>query len=374
MTNNTTSELTLPGTNATEAQTSNTHAIEPTVNAFRFNKPTTNTEGTNRNQRRSAGFTAKAIAAFGLTVAGLAGTISPAIAASYPYPNAPDCNEYGPGGCVADQWNFYQGQCTSWVAWKLNTVNGVAFTNRYRGAAFGNASTWDEAARSLGIPVNSTPARGAVAQWNSRNHVAYVEKVNADGSIVLSDQNSDLHNGIRTGFAVRRGDAWWPENFIHIKDLPTAAAPQPVSSMPIGTTRTVDDPRITGPGSWLTRRTNTSHGHSRDYVVTQSGAGRAVTNVGHWTFRNIPNNAVVRVQAYVPTREAVANVVYQAYDGGQREKSKTINQQAHYGWVTLFYVRVNNGTLTIKLPDNLGGSDQYGRLIGYDAVRITRTS
>ena len=143
--------------------------------------------------------------------------------------------------------------------------------------------------------------------------------------------------------------------------------------MPVGTTNTIDDPRITGPSSWLIRRTNTSRGHERDYTITQSGAGRAVTNTGVWTFSNVPRGATVKVQASVPTREAVAKVTYLGYDGGRQEASKTVNRQAIYGWVTLFSVKVDSGTLTVKLPDNLGGSDQYGRMIGFDAVRITRT-
>ncbi|MCP4307770.1 MAG: CHAP domain-containing protein [bacterium] len=103
-------------------------------------------------------------------------------------------------------------------------MNGVAFHNYYRGVHWGNAANWDDAARAAGIRVDATPARGAVAHWNARNHVAYVERVNSDGSIVLSDMNSDLHNRIRSGFTVRPGDGWWPERFIHIKDLSPASA------------------------------------------------------------------------------------------------------------------------------------------------------
>lgn len=148
-------------------------------------------------------------------------------AASYPYPSAPDCDET-PGsfdGCVADTWGFFQGQCTSWVAWRLNARNGVAFTNNYKGVRWGDASNWAAAARSLGIAVNSTPAVGAVA-WYA-NHVAYVEAFNADGSIVLADMNSDSHNLQREGFTVQPGTrvgqvGGWPSQFIHIKDLTRA--------------------------------------------------------------------------------------------------------------------------------------------------------
>ena len=38
----------------------------------------------------------------------------------YPYPAAPDCNEGSLGaGCVGDSRGLLQGQCTSWVAYRL---------------------------------------------------------------------------------------------------------------------------------------------------------------------------------------------------------------------------------------------------------------
>lgn len=149
-----------------------------------------------------------------------------ASANSYPYPNAPDCTEVGSNaGCVPDKWNFYQGQCTSWVSWKLNAFNGVDFDNWYMGVRWSNASNWDNAARSVGIRVDQTPALGAVAQWDTINHVAYVERVVSNNEIVISDMNFDLHNGVRSSVTLRRGQAGWPENFIHIKDRAGSTAP-----------------------------------------------------------------------------------------------------------------------------------------------------
>jgi surface antigen len=51
----------------------------------------------------------------------------------------------------------------------------------------GNAYSWISRAQSQGIPTGSTPRVGAVAQRN--NHVAYVEKVNGDGTITITDMN-----------------------------------------------------------------------------------------------------------------------------------------------------------------------------------------
>jgi surface antigen len=51
-----------------------------------------------------------------------------------------------------------------------------------------NASEWDDQARASGIPMSKTPQVGAIAQWES-NHVAVVEKVNGDGTIVISESS-----------------------------------------------------------------------------------------------------------------------------------------------------------------------------------------
>ena len=51
----------------------------------------------------------------------------------------------------------------------------------------GNAVTWVNRAAAQGIPTGSTPQVGAAAQRG--NHVAYVEAVNGDGTIIISDMN-----------------------------------------------------------------------------------------------------------------------------------------------------------------------------------------
>lgn len=142
----------------------------------------------------------------------------------YPHPGAPDCNEgSGPGVCRRDVYGFWQGQCTSWVAHRLNRVGGLPFVqNRWRGIHWGNAGTWGATARARGIPVDSRPAVGAVA-WYGRSpgHVAYVEQVNGDGSVLVSEMNVDNHNAFRFR-VVQRGTRDWPTGFIHLADVPAA--------------------------------------------------------------------------------------------------------------------------------------------------------
>ena len=133
----------------------------------------------------------------------------------YPYPDAPQCT-YG-GACVADKWLFYQGQCTSWVAYRLNQLNGVAFNDYYGGVRWGDASNWGLAAESLHIAVNGTPAVGSVAWWQGMDHVAYVEQVLSPTSVVISEMNYDYRNGFRV-WTIDTTDGYWPTAFIHIAD------------------------------------------------------------------------------------------------------------------------------------------------------------
>ncbi len=123
---------------------------------------------------------------------------------------------------LVDPWQFYNRECTSWVAWRLNSENGVAFTDYWQGVHWGNASNWRNAARSLSIPVDDNPTRGAVAWWSagsagsSRGHVAWVQTV-SDGAITIEE-----YNYLRAGFydtrTISRSSSMWPSGFIHIKD------------------------------------------------------------------------------------------------------------------------------------------------------------
>jgi surface antigen len=51
----------------------------------------------------------------------------------------------------------------------------------------GNAISWVSRAAAQGIPTGSTPRVGAVGQQG--NHVVYVESVNSDGTVTITDMN-----------------------------------------------------------------------------------------------------------------------------------------------------------------------------------------
>jgi surface antigen len=101
-----------------------------------------------------------------------------------------------PTGWATERWKAHAGypsfggtvdgaNCTNYVAWRLIRTGGFSTTAV---GGLGNAGAWDTGALLKGYTVNRTPAVGAVAQWDS-NHVAYVEQVNSDGTIVISESN-----------------------------------------------------------------------------------------------------------------------------------------------------------------------------------------
>lgn len=51
----------------------------------------------------------------------------------------------------------------------------------------GNANTWVSRASAQGIPTGSAPRAGAIGQQG--NHVVYVERVNGDGTVTVSEMN-----------------------------------------------------------------------------------------------------------------------------------------------------------------------------------------
>jgi surface antigen len=72
---------------------------------------------------------------------------------------------------------YYWGQCTWYVASKRQVPNN-----------WGNAISWYYNAQRSGYATGSTPRVGAVG-WERRNHVVYVESVNSNGTVTISEMN-----------------------------------------------------------------------------------------------------------------------------------------------------------------------------------------
>jgi hypothetical protein len=108
--------------------------------------------------------------------------------------------------------------CTSYVSFRLAEL-GVAQPWR----PMGDAGKWDD--RGSGrVRMDEHPAIGAVAQWEGGSrlspggsgHVGYVESVDLDGTIEVTD---DSYGGGTRRYRISPGSAYWPDRFLHIHDL-----------------------------------------------------------------------------------------------------------------------------------------------------------
>ncbi len=112
-----------------------------------------------------------------------------------------------------------RGNCTNYVAYRL--IQNGAPDPGFRGS--GGAKNWRQVViDKLGAKrADGKPAVGAIA-WFDFGHVAYVEKV-VDGAVYLSDSSWPTKPGVggSSRRVVRKGDWWWPDAFLHVKDAPT---------------------------------------------------------------------------------------------------------------------------------------------------------
>lgn len=151
---------------------------------------------------------------------------------------------------LVDPWNFYNRECTSFVAWRLNHDAGIAFHNWYKGHHWGDAAIWKQAAVDSGVPVDGTAKVGAVAWWargsagSSRGHVAWVVAVGSS-SVTIEEYNYLIRGGYgrRT---ISRTSATWPTAFIHVGNTAMENTARPtVSGTPqVGVGLTAS------PGTW----------------------------------------------------------------------------------------------------------------------------
>lgn len=90
---------------------------------------------------------------------------------------------------LIDSWGMYNRECVSYTAWKVYETYGYM---PYWGGV-GNANQWPGNARAAGIPTSSTPRAQTVAIWNVGyyGHAMWVEAVNGDGSLWVSQYNYD---------------------------------------------------------------------------------------------------------------------------------------------------------------------------------------
>lgn len=85
--------------------------------------------------------------------------------------------------------SYDYGYCT----WYVKNRRGASLPN-----GLGNANTWYSRAAGMGMAVGPTPRAGAVGTTTrgALGHVIYVESVNADGSINISEMNAPVFGGV----------------------------------------------------------------------------------------------------------------------------------------------------------------------------------
>ena len=149
-----------------------------------------------------------------------------------------------------DPWNFYNRECTSFVAWRLNHDVGIAFHNWYQGHHWGDAAIWKRAALDSGVPVDGVAQRGAIAWWaqgspgSSSGHVAWVIGVTSS-SITIEEYNYATRGGYgqRT---ISTTSSKWPSAFIHLgkPTMKNTARPTVTGKPQVGVKLTAS------PGTW----------------------------------------------------------------------------------------------------------------------------
>lgn len=122
--------------------------------------------------------------------------------------SAPSSNGISLSRATSNGGNLYTaGQCTYYV---YDRVGGKV------GSTWGNANNWANAAAAAGYTVNNRPAAGTILQTTQGGfgHVAYVESVNSDGSIRVSEMNYGHGPGVVTSRTISASQAG-SYNYIH---------------------------------------------------------------------------------------------------------------------------------------------------------------
>lgn len=109
----------------------------------------------------------------------------------YPWAGEPD--PYG-----VDPWLYYKRQCTSFGAWKFQAEFGLVFFNTRPGQ--GSAWNWPALARDQGYQTSSTPRANSIISIpigpnRPYGHAAWLNRVNADGTIDIEEYNWSVARG-----------------------------------------------------------------------------------------------------------------------------------------------------------------------------------
>ncbi|WP_019792546.1 RICIN domain-containing protein, partial [Streptococcus sobrinus] len=138
---------------------------------------------------------------------------------------------------VIDPWRLYNRECTSFTAWRLQSVNGFTIPG-----AYGNGGQWGYRARREGYRVDNNPAIGSVG-WlddGSYGHVAWISNVMGD-NVEIEEYNYGWNHSYHKRVAHKSAFT----GYIHFKDLAVVSKPSDgrydVESLAPATDRTLSD-------------------------------------------------------------------------------------------------------------------------------------
>jgi surface antigen len=93
-----------------------------------------------------------------------------------------------PRGTVIDAWGMFNRESVSYAAWKVyDTYGSMPFWG-------GNPNQWPDKARGVGIRVDfiAEPRSVAILNRGAYGHAMWVEAVNTDGTVRISQYNNDF--------------------------------------------------------------------------------------------------------------------------------------------------------------------------------------
>lgn|GEM_PF-4089508 len=166
----------------------------------------------------------------------------------FPY-NAP-VSVGGTGGLPAN--------CTWYASGRVKEMGG---SPEALSSMLGNAGTWGNNL-SHGSRIVYQPQVGDIAEWTRDGHVAVVEQVNSDGSIVISESNyARILHHIRTIYPDQVGTkaTGWPDRFIRV----------PKNGNSTGNTSAKGDLIRTGGGGYSYSR-NEAVSYARTYAYNRN--------------------------------------------------------------------------------------------------------
>ena len=228
---------------------------------------------------RRAALTARTSVAVGLMLAlTLAVLLVPArVTATVAVDDYPSRLKSAAQDALVDPWNFYNRECTSFVAWRLNNDVGLAFHNWYRGKHWGDAAIWKRAALDSGVPVDGVASRGAIAWWakgspgSSSGHVAWV--IGVTSSSITVEEYNYVSRGRYDQRTISRTSSKWPSAFIHLgkPTMKNTARPTVTGKAQVGVRLTA------APGTWTPSGATYAYQWYADGVAVSGATRRTFT-------------------------------------------------------------------------------------------------